>query len=128
MANCYITLGGLKLDVLYGGIGGDWEAEDDIQMTLNNKVYRSIGTRSEKWKYGVKVKYVPDSGYAGYSNLRTWRFDQTVAGNSLALIDEFGTNQGNVTIEDMTKPVPKGKTLDGPRAIYTSVITLRKLQ
>lgn len=128
MSNCYIQINGYKLDIMYGGIDGEWDAEDEIVQTLNNKTYRSIGTRAETWTYLVKVKYTPDAGYAGYAQMRTWRFDQTANGNILPFTDEFGTYRGYVTISDMTKPKPKGKNLDGARAVYTSVIKLRALQ
>ncbi len=126
MANCYITLGGLKLDIVYGGIDGAWDTNDQVRISLNNKTYKSLGTTLEEWSYVVKARYVPASGYAGYSQLRTWRFDRTVAGNTLAFIDEFGTNQGNATIVDMTKPKPAGRNLDGGSAVYTATIKLIK--
>jgi hypothetical protein len=126
MANSYITLGGQKLDILYGGIDGSWDTNDAVRKTLNNKTYKSLGTTLEEWSYDVKVRYVPQPGYAGYSQLRTWRFDRTVAGNMLAFVDEFGTNQGNVTITDMSKPKPVGRNLDGGAAVYTATIKLIK--
>lgn len=126
MATCYITLGGYKLDIMYGGIGGDWKTGDVIRRTLNNKTYKSIGITMEEWSYSVKVRYVPDTGYAGYTQMRTWRFSRTVAGNTLAFVDEYGTSQGNVTIEDMSKPAPKGQDIDGSRAVYTATIKLVK--
>lgn len=125
MANCYITLGGKKLDILYGGIGGDWKTYDVVRKTLNNKTYKSIGASMEEWSYQVKVRYTPATGYAGYADLRTWRFDRTVAGNTLAFVDEFGASQGNATIADMSKPTPRGKLIDG-NAVYVATIKLVK--
>lgn len=126
MANCFITLAGLKLDIVYGGIDGDWNTNDQVRKSLNNKTYKSLGTTLEEWSYVVKVRYVAASGYAGHAQMKSWRFDRTVAGNTLAFIDEFGTNQGNVTITDMTKPKPIGRNLDGGAAVYTATIKLIK--
>jgi len=126
MANCYISLGGKKLDIMYGGIGGDWKTADVIRRTLNNKTYKSLGVTMEEWQYQVKVRYTPATGYAGYSDMRTWRFDRTVAGNALEFTDEFGASQGNVAIADMSKPAPRGKAIDGGYAVYVATIRLVK--
>jgi len=125
MAYGYITLGGKKIDILYGGIGGDWKTYDVVRRTLNNTTYKSIGASMEEWSYQVKVRYTPTAGHAGYGDLRAWRFDRTVAGNTLAFVDEFGTSQGNVTIVDMSRPAPRGRLLDG-NAVYVATIKLVK--
>lgn len=128
MANEFITLGGLKLEIYDEGVSGQWATEDVLRMTLNGKRYKSIGAVDLREEYEVNVKFVPDSGYAGYNDLYTWATDRTVAGQTKTLINEFGTNLGNYVIESISKPRKVSRETDGVNALYRARIKLAKSQ
>lgn len=126
MANTFITLGGLKLEIRDEGVGGQWDGEDTLRMTLNGKRYKSLGVFDERATYDVNVKYVPDSGFAGYAQLFTWASDRTAANQSLTLIDEFGTNRGAWFVESVAKPKKISIDADGAAALYRATLKLAK--
>lgn len=126
MANTFITLGGLKLELRDEGVGGQWSAEDAMRMTLNGKRYKSLGVLDERATYECNVKYVADSGYASYAQLFTWATDRTAANQSLTLIDEFGTNRGAWFIESISKPQKISIDADGASALYRAQLKLAK--
>lgn len=124
MANSYITLGGYKFTIDAGSPGRTMP-EDVIRATLGNTTFKSIGNFKARFTYGLQIKYTADVGYGSRAQYMTMLSDRTVAGQSLALTDEFGVSQGTVYVVSSTYPAAISTAdLDNAVAIYRSTIVL----
>lgn len=127
MANTFITLGAYKFTIDAGSPGRTMP-EDKIRNTLNGTIYKSLGNWKPRWTYDLQIKYAADSGYGNRAQFIAMLEDRTVAGQSLAFIDEYGVTYGPVMIVSSMYPTALvSGDLDTATSIYKARVVFTDL-
>lgn len=128
--NAYITLNAqsqspLKLKVTFQ----DWKPmiiQPKTVIRLPNQSLKQYGNPYRVWKFVAKVPYQPPSGYASIADVEAWFSSNTNAGNTLTLVDHFGSSRQVFIVNDY-EPVTLTPILNSSLNYYLVPFELQEI-